>query len=122
MNIPKFLWELICRYIFTDSCRTFLTSDFMFNIYMFVVVLALGYGWRRGAWVRRLTELFDEYYNWVEVNVPLPGHIKLRRYLEKLNEAIIELRGTPMTDEEIKMAKLTADTLAQKDHLARFYE
>lgn len=44
-----------------------------------------------------MTELFVEYYNWVEENVPLPGNIKLRRYLEKLNEAIIELRGTPMT-------------------------
>ena len=121
MSIPKLLWDLVCRYIFTDSCRAFLTSDFMFNIYMFAVVLLLGWAWRRWAWVRKLTALFTEYYNWVEENVPLPGHIKLRRYLEKLNEVIIDLRGTPMTDQEIKMAKLAADTLAQKDHLARFY-
>jgi hypothetical protein len=61
-----------------------------------------------------LTALYTEYYYWVEENVPLPGQLKLRRYLEKLNEVIIELRGTPMTDREIQRAKLAADALAEK--------
>ena len=67
--------------------------------------------------MRQLTSLYTEYYNWVEANVPLSGNLKLRRYMDKLNEAILDLRGTPMTDQEIQKAKLAADALAVKDHM-----
>ncbi len=121
MNIPKVLWAMANRLVFTGGCRAFLSSDFMFNVYLLVVVLLLGQAWRRWAWFRKLTQLYTEYYHWVEENVPLSGNLKLRRYMEKLNEAIIELRGMPMTDREIQRAKLAADALAQKDHMAKFY-
>lgn len=117
MSIPKVLWALACEFIFTDGCRAFLTSDLMTNIYFLGAVILLGAAWRHWAWLRDLTDLYTEYYHWVEENVPLPGNMKLRRYMDKLNEVIIDLRGTPMTDREIQRAKLTADALATKDHM-----
>ncbi|NLJ25251.1 MAG: hypothetical protein GX354_07485 [Firmicutes bacterium] len=121
MNIPKTLWAIVCRFVFTDGCRDLFASDLMFNVYLLVAVILLGQAWRRWAWFRKLTELYTEYYHWVEKNVPLAGNLKLRRYMEKLNEAIVELRGAPMTDREIQRAKLYADALAQKDHMSKFY-
>jgi len=121
MNIPKILWAMVCRFVVTDGLKQFLAGDFMSNVYLLVIVILLGQAWRRWTWFRRLTDLYTEYYHWVEENVPLPGNQKLRHYMEKLNEAIIELRGMPMTDREIKMARLTADALAEKDHMIKFY-
>jgi hypothetical protein len=35
MNIPKVLWASDAgTFIFTDGCKAFLTSDFMFNVYL----------------------------------------------------------------------------------------
>ena len=121
MNIPKVLWGMICTFLFTDGFKAFLTSDFMFTVYLLVSVILLGQAWRHWAWFRKLTRLYTEYYYWVEEHVSLPGHEKLRRYMEKLNEAIIELRGEPMSEREIQRAKLTADALAAKDHMTKFY-
>ncbi|NLJ86508.1 MAG: hypothetical protein GX322_08705 [Firmicutes bacterium] len=121
MSIPKALWAIVCHLFLTDAGRAFLTSDFMSNVYFLAVVILLGVAWRRWAWLRQLTDLYREHYYWIEENVQLPGNLKLGRYMEKLNEAIVELRGSPMTDHEIKMAKLTADGLAAKDHMSGFY-
>jgi hypothetical protein len=121
MSIPKVLWALACELIFTDGCKSFLTSDLMANIYFLGTVILLGTAWRHWAWLRQLTDLYLEYYHWVEENVPLSGNMKLRRYMDKLNETIMDLRGSPMTDREIKMAKLAADALAAKDHMHKFY-
>ena len=121
MSIPKALWALVCRFIFTDSTKIFLQSDFMANIYFLGGTILLGALWRHWAWLRQLTELYTHYYHWVEVNVPLPGNMKLRRYMDRLNEAIIDLRGTPMTDKEIQRAKVAADALAAKDHMRVYH-
>ena len=121
MNIPKVLWTMICTFVLTDGSKAFLASDFMFNVYLLVSIILLGQAWRHWAWFRKLTRLYTEYYHWVEEHVPLPGNQKLRRYMDKLNEAIIELRGKPMSDREIQRAKLAADALAEKDHMAQFY-
>jgi hypothetical protein len=121
MNIPKVLWAMMSTFMFTDGCKAFLISDFMFNVYLLVSVILLGQAWRHWAWFRKLTKLYTEYYYWVEENVPLPGNQKLRRYMQKLNETIIELRGEPMSDREIQRAKLAADALAEKDRMDKFY-
>ncbi|NMB46052.1 MAG: hypothetical protein GX998_06530, partial [Firmicutes bacterium] len=84
MNIPKILWAMVCRFVVTDGLKQFLAGDFMSNVYLLVIVILLGQAWRRWTWFRRLTDLYTEYYHWVEENVPLPGNQKLRHYMEKL--------------------------------------
>jgi len=119
LNIPGFLMNLVKTYLFSEGLRTVLTSDWAMNLYFFIALVLIGYAWQRWKWFRLLGSLYVEYFEWAEENVTLPGNYKLRKYMQKLNERIMELRGRPMTEAEIKRAKLAADALAEKDHLER---
>lgn len=119
MNIPAVLWEFLRSYLLSEGLNALLTSDFMINVYFFLVLFGLGIAWKKWRWFRLLGSLYVEYYQWAEQNVALPGNYKLRKYMEKLNQRILELRGRPMTEKEIKRAKLAADALAEKDHLKK---
>jgi hypothetical protein len=119
MNIPAFLIDFLKNYLFSEGLRTLLTSDWAMNLYFFVALVLIGYAWQRWKWFRLLGNLYVEYFDWAEENVALPGNYKLRKYMHKLNDKIMELKGRPMTETEIKRAKLAADTLAEKDHLEK---
>jgi hypothetical protein len=118
MNIPALLLGFLRNYLFSEALRALLTSDWAINLYFFAGLVLVGVAWRKHAWFRLLGNLYVEYYQWAEKTAGgMPGNYKLRKYMQQLNQRIIELKGRPMTDEEIRQAKLAADALAEKDHL-----